>query len=137
MHRRDRRAHRGGGCPAALKPRLRPGARGRTRASGRPTRRRMSSLPRSAALVAAAALAACQDREGEQARLRAAAEAAALDTASRAWRHAVGVDSVVVRGDTTTVWVSPRNWMATDAPQAGVRVSPDGRVASVQWILGG
>jgi hypothetical protein len=49
----------------------------------------------------------------------------------------VGVDSVRTRGDTATVWVSPRNWMATDAPQAGVRVLPDGRVAAIQWILGG
>jgi hypothetical protein len=74
-----------------------------------------------------------REREGD----RAVALAAAQDTARRQWRHEVGVDSVQMRGDTTVVWVSPRNWMATDAPQAGVRVLPRGRVAGIQWILGG
>lgn len=74
---------------------------------------------------------------GSAERERAVAEQVARDTAMRAWRHEVGVDSVRVRGDTTLVWVSPRNWMATDAPQAGVRVMPGGRVLSIQWIMGG
>src|SRR3981081_541757 len=68
---------------------------------------------------------------------RAVACKTAQDTASRQWQHEVGVDSVQMRGDTTVVWVSPRNWMATDAPQAGVRVLPRGRVVGVQWIRGG
>jgi hypothetical protein len=92
---------------------------------------------RLAAFVGAAAAAACRDPAAERVRLRAIAERVAQDTASRAWRHAVGVDSVRMGGDTATVWVSPRDWMATDAPQAGVRVTPDGRVAAIQWILGG
>jgi hypothetical protein len=78
-------------------------------------------------------LTGCQSAGGE----RAVAERVAQDTARRAWRHDVGIDSVRQRGDTTLVWVSPRNWMATDAPQAGVRVGPRGRVVSIQWILGG
>lgn len=89
------------------------------------------------ALIGVAAGAGCRDQAAEQAGLRATAERVAQDTASHAWRHAVGVDSVRMRGDTATVWVSPRDWMATDAPQAGVRVTPDGRVAAIQWILGG
>ena len=68
---------------------------------------------------------------------RVVAERAAQDTARRQWRHEVGVDSVQVRRDTTVVWVSPRNWMATDAPQAGVRVLPGGRIVGIQWIMGG
>lgn len=66
-----------------------------------------------------------------------AATAAAQDTARRQWRHEVGVDSVQSRGDTLVVWVSPRQWMATDAPQAGVRVVPVGRIVEIQWIMGG
>ena len=97
----------------------------------------MSTLPRLAALATALVLAACQARATDPARLRAAAERVAQDTATRAWHHAVGIDSVRMRGDTATVWVSPRDWMATDAPQAGVRVSPDGRVIAIQWIFGG
>jgi hypothetical protein len=73
----------------------------------------------------------------DQQRDRAAARAVARDTAAHAWRHEVDVDSVRLRGDTTVVWVSPRNWMATDAPQAGVRVMPRGRVVGVEWIMGG
>ena len=68
---------------------------------------------------------------------RASAERVAQDTVKRAWRHEVGVDSVHQRGDTTIVWVSPRKWMATDAPQAGVSVAPSGRVVSIHWVLGG
>ena len=101
----------------------------------------MRSLPIVTAIVAGVLLAACRDRAPERApdgaRLRATAERVAQDTARLAWQHAVGVDSVRMRGDTTVVWVSPRDWMATDAPQAGVSVSPDGRVASVHWVLGG
>jgi hypothetical protein len=78
---------------------------------------------------------------GTQARVpiedRTVALTAAQDTARHQWHHEVGVDSVQVRGDTTVVWVSPRNWMATDAPQAGVRVLPRGRIVAIQWILGG
>jgi hypothetical protein len=79
------------------------------------------------------ALAGCRGRAND----RTIAERVARDTASRAWRHDVGVDSVRQLGDTTIVWVSPRNWMATDAPQAGVRVGRGGRVVSIQWIMGG
>ena len=68
---------------------------------------------------------------------RALAERVAQGTAARAWRHEVDVDSIRLRANTTIVWVSPRNWMATDAPQAGVRVAPGGRVVAVQWVLGG
>ena len=68
---------------------------------------------------------------------RADAERVAQDTVKRTWQHEVGVDSVHELGDTTIVWVSPRQWMATDAPQAGVRVGPDGRVVSVHWVPGG
>lgn len=74
---------------------------------------------------------------GPAAATRASAERAAQDTVRRAWRHEVGVDSVRQRGDTTIVWVSPRKWMATDAPQAGVSVGPTGQVVSVHWVLGG
>jgi hypothetical protein len=70
-------------------------------------------------------------------RRRAEAERVARDTVGRAWRHTVGVDSVLARGDTTIVWISPTNWMATDAPQAGVRVGPAGRVVAIQWVNGG
>src|SRR5215207_5843907 len=97
----------------------------------------MSRFPALAALAAVTIVAACEDRAPERAQFRAVAERVAQDTAARAWQHAVGVDSVRMRGDTATVWVSPRNWMATDAPQAGVRVLPDGRVADIEWILGG
>jgi hypothetical protein len=79
------------------------------------------------------ALAGCSSPE----RRRAEAEQVARDTVARAWRHTVGVDSVLARGDTTIVWISPTNWMATDAPQAGVRVGPEGRVFAIQWIYGG
>jgi hypothetical protein len=95
------------------------------------------SCPHWLCAVAAIALAGCRSREALTAERRAVAERVAQDTAARAWRHAVGVDSVRMRADTAEVWVSPRGWMATDAPQAGVRVAPDGRVAAVQWILGG
>jgi hypothetical protein len=74
---------------------------------------------------------------GSPERRRAEAERVAQDTVSRAWRHTVGVDSVLARGDTTIVWISPTNWMATDAPQAGVRVGPTGRVLAIQWVYGG
>jgi hypothetical protein len=68
---------------------------------------------------------------------RAVALKTAQDTASRQWQHEVGVDSVQMRGDTTVVWVSPRNWMATDAPRARVRILSGGHVAGIQWIMGG
>ena len=68
---------------------------------------------------------------------RAVAERLAMDSVSRTWNHPVGVDSVRLRADTTIVWVSPRNWMATDAPQAGVHVAPNARIARIQWIFGG
>jgi hypothetical protein len=85
------------------------------------------------AAYALLALTACRSASRE----RAVAERVAQDTVSRTWRHEVGVDSVRLHGDTNVVWISPRNWMATDAPQAGVRVAPTGRVLSIQWILGG
>ena len=78
-------------------------------------------------------LVACSSPE----RRRAEAERIAQDTVARAWRHAVGVDSVMTRGDTTIVWLSPTNWLATDAPQAGVRVGPGGRVLAIHWVHGG
>jgi hypothetical protein len=92
------------------------------------------------AIVAAGlalAAVACADPAEERARIRAAAERVAQDTASRAWSHAVGVDSVVMLGDTSVVWVSPRNWLATDAPQAGVRVDRDAKIIAIKWIMGG
>jgi hypothetical protein len=79
----------------------------------------------------------CRPSTGDRERGRAVALTTAQDTARRQWQHEVGVDSVQGRGDTTIVWVSPRNWMATDAPQAAVRVLPRGRIASIRWILGG
>jgi hypothetical protein len=82
-------------------------------------------------------IAACTRGAPPSSAFRARAERVAQDTASRAWRHAVGVDSVRMRGDTAVVWVSPRKWMATDAPQAGVHVAPDEHVAVIQWIMGG
>jgi hypothetical protein len=87
-------------------------------------------------LVIASMLAACTGTRSAE-RRRAVAERVAQDTAAQAWRHTVGVDSVLSQGDTTIVWVSPRNWMATDAPQAAVRVGPAGRVVGVKWIFGG
>jgi hypothetical protein len=91
--------------------------------------------------LAATTLVACRQRASDappdSARVRAVAERVAQDTAARAWRHAVGVDSVQTRGDTTVIWVSPRDWMATDAPQAVVRVSRDGRILGIRWIMGG
>ena len=92
---------------------------------------------RSVLLIASVMLAACGDREAEAQRERVTAERVAQDTASRAWRHTVGVDSLRMRGDTVVVWVSPRNWAATDAPQAGVSVAPGGRIVHIRWILGG
>ena len=82
-------------------------------------------------------LAGCRDTATEDARERAAAERVALDTTGRAWRHTVGVDSLRTRGDTTIVWVSPTNWMATDEPQAGIYVVPGARIARIQWVHGG
>jgi hypothetical protein len=79
------------------------------------------------------AFAACNSAE----RRRVVAEQVAKDTVAAVWHHTVGVDSVLPRGDTTVVWISPTNWMATDAPQAGVRVGPAGRVLAIQWIFGG
>jgi hypothetical protein len=39
--------------------------------------------------------------------------------------------------DTATVWVTPRNWQATDAPAAIVRIMPGGRIVGIHWIMGG
>ena len=96
----------------------------------------MSSL-RLVRLLLLPACAACASQPPVDDAQRARIERIAQDTASRAWTHAVGVDSVRMRGDTTVVWVSPRDWRATDAPQAGVRVMRDGRIAAIQWIMGG
>ena len=87
-------------------------------------------------IAAACTLAACVACHSAE-RRRAVAEQVARDTVAQAWHHTVGIDSVVPRGDTTIVWISPTNWMATDAPQAGVRVGPAGRVLAIQWIFGG
>ena len=90
------------------------------------------------ALVAAAAMGlGCGTSSRDAKRDEAAALAAAQDTAARQWKHEVGVDSVQTRSDTTIVWVSPRNWLATDAPQAGVKVLPTARIVGIQWIMGG
>ena len=89
-------------------------------------------------IVAAASIAGCaRNTDQDAVAKRAAAERVAMDTTRRAWNHDVGVDSVRTRGDTSVVWVSPRNWMATDAPQAGVRVNAQGKIVAIQWILGG
>ena len=88
-------------------------------------------------LALAAALVACQGELQEGEAPRARAERVAGDTVARAWRHAVQIDSVEMRADTAIVTVSPRNWMATDAPMAVVRVNPAGRVVRIEWILGG
>jgi len=96
----------------------------------------MSSL-RLVRLLFATTSLACAGKPPADGAQRARLERIAQDTASRAWRHAVGVDSVRMHGDTAVVWVSPRDWRATDAPQAAVRVTPDGRIAAIQWIMGG
>ena len=94
-------------------------------------------MQRVAILIGLTVALACRSERDAVARDRTAAETAARDTARRQWQHEVGIDSAQVRGDTTVVWVSPRNWLATDAPQAGVRVLPGGRIVSIQWIMGG
>ena len=81
--------------------------------------------------------AACAGQPPSDGAQRARMEQIARDTASRAWRHAVGVDSVRMHGDTAAVWISPRDWRATDAPQAAVHVTPDGRITRIRWIMGG
>ena len=68
---------------------------------------------------------------------RTAALKAALDTTARAWQHETGADSVAMHGDTATVWVTPRNWRATDPPAAIVRVIPGGQIVGIHWIMGG
>ena len=83
------------------------------------------------------AAGACAGDASQESGFRVRAERIAQDTAARAWRHAVGVDSVRMRGDTAVVWVSPRNWQATDAPQAGVYVTPSEQISTIQWVLGG
>src|SRR5688500_14535411 len=97
----------------------------------------MSQTGPSTLLITAALTIGCRDTEADRARERAAAERIALDTTGRAWRHTVAVDSVLARGDTTIVWVSPSNWMATDEPSAGVHVAPGTRIVRIQWIYGG
>jgi hypothetical protein len=87
-------------------------------------------------VIALALIAACKSSERDSKRDQSVALAAAQDTASKQWKHEVGVDSIQMRGDTSVVWVSPRNWQATDAPQAVVRVL-DGRIVVVHWIMGG
>jgi len=93
-------------------------------------------VPRLVTLLTLAA-AACAGGAPEGSDFRVRAERIAQDTAARAWRHAVGVDSVRMRGDTAVVWVSPRDWQATDAPQAGVHVTPREQISTIQWVLGG
>ena len=83
------------------------------------------------------AAGACTGDAAAGSDFRVRAERIAEDTTARAWRHAVGVDSVRMRGDTTVVWVSPRNWQATDAPQAGVHVTPSEQISTIQWVMGG
>jgi hypothetical protein len=93
-----------------------------------------SRLVRAVLLSVSAACASERPPDGAK---RVEVQQIALDTASRAWNHAAGVDSVRMHGDTAVVWVSPRDWQATDAPQAGVRVTPDGRITAIQWVMGG
>ena len=88
-------------------------------------------------LVAIGLAVGCRTSADDEERDRTAALEVAQDTATRSWRHEVGVDSVRMDADTTVVWVSPRNWLGTDAPQAGVRVLPRGRIVRIQWVLGG
>ena len=86
-----------------------------------------------ACVIVSAGCQSAKVNEGD----RAAALKAATDTAAATWKHSVGADSVRTRGDTVVVYVSPTQWMATDAPQAVVHVLPRGRIVKVQWILGG
>jgi hypothetical protein len=86
-----------------------------------------------AIICAVCTIVGCDSAE----RRRTAAERVAGDTVAQVWRRAASVDSVLTRGDTTIVWLSPTNWTATDAPQAGVRVGPAGHVLAVQWVTGG
>ena len=112
-------------------------------ATGYPARHPLRLLPpmlstiHPARLLLPLAIVACAPAAPSPSEFRARAERVAQDTASRAWRHEVGVDSVRMHGDTAVVWVSPRKWMATDAPQAGVHVAPDARIVAIQWISGG
>ena len=92
---------------------------------------------RFAIILLLAEAAACGSKPQSDSAERARLEQLARDTASRAWRHAVGVDSVSMHGDTAAVWVSPRDWRATDAPQAAVHVTRDGRITAIRWIMGG
>ena len=99
----------------------------------------MTSISRAAAcafVLAVASALSCRAPAEDAERNRPADSTVARDTAAKAWKHEVGVDSTVTRGDTTIVWVSPRNFLATDGPQAGVRVL-GGRIVAIQWILGG
>ena len=97
----------------------------------------MSRTGLPALLIVVTLVIACRDTAAEQAQERAAAERVALDTTGRAWNQTVSVDSVLTRGDTSVVWVSPSNWMATDEPNAGVHVVPGARIVRIQWIYGG
>jgi hypothetical protein len=97
----------------------------------------MVHVLRVAAVLGIALSAACRPQARDPEQDRAVVLIAAQDTARRQWQHEVGVDSVREHGDTSVVWVSPRNWMATDAPQAAVRVLRGGRIVGIQWILGG
>jgi hypothetical protein len=97
----------------------------------------MTNMLRIAGAISLFLSVGCPPSARDPERDRAVALKAAQDTASHQWHHEVGVDSVQMRGDTTVVWVSPRNWMATDAPQARVRILSPGRVVGIQWILGG
>lgn len=80
---------------------------------------------------------ACANQPPSDGARRARIEQVAVDTASRAWQHAAGVDSVRMRGDTAEVYVTPRDWRATDPPAATVHVMPDGRITTIKWVMGG
>lgn len=67
----------------------------------------------------------------------AAAARAALDTLGRLGAVDYVVDSLVLRGDTSTVWAGPRVWRATDRPTSAVSVVAPARVVGVRQILGG
>ena len=64
-------------------------------------------------------------------------EQLAIDTVAREWRMKVKVDSVEHRGDTTTFWIIPEEWKATDMPTSGVHVVPGKGIVGITRILGG
>ena len=58
---------------------------------------------RAAIVIGAAFAAACKSPDRKSDRDQSAALAAAQDTASKQWKHDVGVDSIQMSGDTSIV----------------------------------